>query len=70
MNRCVSSRALQGLIAASTTFNIANQDQEVNLKTIEKILDDTEIDEAANSGRTGRPKQPGSLTKLIKPNTK
>lgn len=56
MNRCVSSRALQGLIAASITFNIANQDREVNLKTIEKILDDTKIDGAANSGKTGQPK--------------
>lgn len=70
INRCVSSKARQGLTAASIPFDISNQDHKVNLKTIKKILDDTEIGEPANSGQTGQPKQSGSLSKWAQPNTK
>ena len=61
-NRRVSGRARQGLTAASIPFNISNQNYEVNLKTIKKILDDTEIGEPANSEKTGQPKQSASLS--------
>lgn len=71
LNKCVSSKVLQGLIAVSVTFISSNQDQEVNLKTIKNIMDNSKkIVNQQTVGKVVYPKQPGSCSKLIQPKTK